>query len=248
MDATSGKLLQSTNRLQHVNGTGTVFAPNPIKTLDNSTAQPFNRSTSPLTYASFTDDGGTDYFTSTFPQVYFPAVLQELQSVPGSPSTVSLTGPSVNVTPNAITRDAPFDFQLAARDPNFVDVMAYYWIDSIARYIQGIIGAGLPDVGTSSLADYMEFAVPGGSYGLCELHQRLGPRVYSSGHGPKWGGLLRHGFGTGVFQHQYPGPLPSGAERLLLRPRRAQLALLGRPIDRSEGEHRDPRGSHRRGC
>jgi Zn-dependent metalloprotease len=110
LDAVTGAILEKQNLLKFVNGKGKVFDPNPVVTLNDTTLED----------------------TSTIPpKAYTEVVLRDLKN------TGFIEGPYVttSTTQNRVKRTA-FDFRFERVDRAFKEVMVYFHIDRVQRYIQ----------------------------------------------------------------------------------------------------------------
>jgi Fungalysin metallopeptidase (M36)/Fungalysin/Thermolysin Propeptide Motif len=112
VDAASGDVLDSFDLLRNINGVGKVFDPNPVAALDDIT----------LTKISPIPDAA-----------YRQVALLELAD------TGYLDGPfvSTGLTIGRVNRP-DFNFEFHKTDRSFREVMVYYHIDSVQRYIQGL--------------------------------------------------------------------------------------------------------------
>ena len=110
LDAGTGEILQKINLLKYINGQGKVFDPTPVATLNDFTL----KDNSPIPA-----------------EAYSVIILKDLEN------SGLLDGPfvSTRITINrAMKPDFKFLFDRA--DRHFKEVMAYYHIDSVQRYIQ----------------------------------------------------------------------------------------------------------------
>jgi Zn-dependent metalloprotease len=110
VDVSTGAIVEKINLLKQVNGQGKVFDPNPVVTLNNTKLE----DNSPIPASA-----------------YIKVALKELQN------TGMLDGPYVTTkaTPNRVKRvDKKFLF--TRKDKGFKEVMVYFHIDRVQRYIQ----------------------------------------------------------------------------------------------------------------
>jgi hypothetical protein len=146
VDALDASLIVAEDRIQHQGvGFARVFDPNPIKTLDNSTAQPFSAGISPRRYGDYPDSGDLDIFTGNpfASRSYFEVIMTDLTVDPVT-LTATLDGPNVRVTPTSLPPFAPvlpntynyrFD-RFSGGGPNgFEEVMAYYHINTFRKFL-----------------------------------------------------------------------------------------------------------------
>ena len=111
-DALTGAIIDKINLVKYVDGSGNVFDPNPVVVLNDTTLN---------------DD-------STIPSsAYSSVVLKDLKN------TGMLEGPFVNTstTQNRVKR-ADFKFVFKREDRAFKEVMVYFHIDRMQRYIQSL--------------------------------------------------------------------------------------------------------------
>jgi Zn-dependent metalloprotease len=111
-DAISGVVIEKMSLLLYANGTGKVFDPNPVVVLNNT---------------KLTDD-------SVIPDsAYTQVVLQDLKN------TGMLDGPFVNTstTRNRVKR-SNLQFNFKREERAFKEVMVYFHIDRVQRYIQSL--------------------------------------------------------------------------------------------------------------
>jgi len=116
IDAVSGEAVLGRNLLKFVDGSGTVFDPNPVTTSGNST---------------LVDKHDRDY----------PALTEELFVRPllGLDGSGRLVGPYVTTAPTkkqAYERDFTYDYTRS--DRGFEQAMVYYHIDACQRYLQSL--------------------------------------------------------------------------------------------------------------
>lgn len=135
-DAGDGAVLQIRDFVYNaVDGHGQVFNPNPVSTLNNTGLTDSNNSSAAVPSGS--------------PTAYVPVSLPELEAPAGGPFL--LKGPYVvlediegpkNILPPPTNTSAP-EFMFTRDSANFEDVMVYYHIDRMQRYIQSL---GFTDV------------------------------------------------------------------------------------------------------
>jgi len=115
-DRNTGSLIEERDMLWTVNGKGKVFIPNPVVTLDRDDLKDL-----------------ADSFQTVFSKAYKTVVLKEVDR------DGFLTGPYVDTgnTENRATSPS-LEFNYARDDERFEEVMAYYHIDSVQRYIQSL--------------------------------------------------------------------------------------------------------------
>jgi Zn-dependent metalloprotease len=114
--AEKGSVVKKRDLSQHVNGTGKVFNPNPVRTQGSVTG--------------LTDNSNRD---ST-------ALTNQLKAVTlqGLDGTGYLKGSYVSIKSKANTFSSTFTYNYTRSQANFEDVMAYYHIDTLQRYIQSL--------------------------------------------------------------------------------------------------------------
>jgi hypothetical protein len=154
VDATSGAILDAQNNVHGLDGTGTVYSYNPIKTLDDDPRTPFSSPTSPRQYDDIQDAVDADIFTNTpDARVYRTgAILDVFPAGVGLQFFNELAGPTVRITgssnvSNAAAPPCPndpicqgngFTLNFKRNDIRFEAVNAYHWITALHRYVQGI--------------------------------------------------------------------------------------------------------------
>ncbi len=116
IDRTDGHIIEERNVLRKAKGKGIVFIPNPVVTLDRD---------------DLFDEVDTEQ--DVFKKAYKTVVLNDLET--GG----YLKGPYVDTTntPNA-AKSSSFEFKFTREDDRFEEVMAYYHIDALQRYIQSL--------------------------------------------------------------------------------------------------------------
>ena len=116
IDQTTGQIIDERNVLWKAEGRGQVFIPNPVVALNRD---------------DLLDQGDKDL--EVFKTAYRKVVLRELEQ--GG----RLKGPYVDTTrtPQG-ARSSSFEFIYARKDDHFEEVMAYYHIDSLQRYVQSL--------------------------------------------------------------------------------------------------------------
>lgn len=126
IDRTSGRILEERNIIRKRNGRGTVFIPNPVAALDRD---------------DLSDRKDRD--GAVFRKAYRTVVLRDLED--GG----RLKGPYADTTrTRRCARSVSGDFRCDRSDYRFEEVMAYYHIDTVQRYIQSLGftgGAGILD-------------------------------------------------------------------------------------------------------
>jgi Fungalysin/Thermolysin Propeptide Motif len=126
VDADNGQILRSRSLINYFDdGTGQVFVPNPVNSLNNNGLTDSNYTTQPN--------------TSRNPNPYYTRTLLDLDPPVGG--KYKLTGPFVTLEEIEDPKHAPptestSTFVYQRGDANFDDVMVYYHIDSMERYIQ----------------------------------------------------------------------------------------------------------------
>lgn len=126
VDGENGDIILVEDRLLRVNGTGSVFLPDPVTTLQDTTLRDADDSEEAIP-----DEG------------YRVVEIRDLQ--PDENNQYTLTGPYVDTSPSEIRaiEDEP-DFLYNRADDRFEEVMAYYHIDCQARYLIELGFNGLP--------------------------------------------------------------------------------------------------------
>lgn len=116
VNASTGSLIKKKDLNQKVTGTGQVFMPNPVETMRGAAGLADNK------------DADTPELTNSLKRVLLP----------GLDGSGKLVGQYVNIYSKANTKDAKNVFNYTRSDDRFEDVMAYYHIDAIQRYIQSL--------------------------------------------------------------------------------------------------------------
>jgi Zn-dependent metalloprotease len=115
--AGDGKIVKNKNLNQHVNGTGKVFLPNPLESAGIT--------------SGFADNNDADS----------AALTGQLQTVTlqGLDGSGYLRGDYVNVTQKKANTYSPtYTYNFTRNSDHFENVMVYYHIDSLQRYIQSL--------------------------------------------------------------------------------------------------------------
>ena len=116
IDANTGKPLHRRNRLRFADGQGRVFNPNPVVALKDFTLMDQDDSADAIPEAAYTD-----------------VILPELDG------SGFLDGPyvSTRLTENR-ANEPTLAFNYLRDDPRFEEVMVYYHVDSVGRYLKGL--------------------------------------------------------------------------------------------------------------
>ncbi len=116
IDRVNGHIIDERNVLRKAIGKGRVFVPNPVVTLDRDDLLDLK-----------------DAEQAVLAPAYKTVQLKDLEA--GG----FLKGPYVDTTKTKnCAQSASFDFQFTRDDERFEEVMAYYHIDSVQRYIQSL--------------------------------------------------------------------------------------------------------------
>ena len=116
IDANTGEPLQQRNLLRFADGRGRVFNPNPVVALKDFTLMDQDDSAGAVPEAAYTD-----------------VILPQLDG------SGFLDGPyvSTRLTPNR-ANEPTLEFNYLRDDPRFEEVMAYYHVDAVGRYLKGL--------------------------------------------------------------------------------------------------------------
>ena len=116
IDANTGEPLQRRNLLRFADGRGRVFNPNPVVALKDFTLMDQGDSADAIPEAAYTD-----------------VILLELDG------SGFLDGPyvSTKLTENRVN-EPTLEFNYLRDDPGFEEVMVYYHIDTVGRYLKGL--------------------------------------------------------------------------------------------------------------
>jgi Zn-dependent metalloprotease len=125
VDAVSGKTLTERTTVKEVNGSGQVFSPNPVVTLQNE---------------SLTDSSNAN--SSAFTNAYKTVTLTQLTS-----GITTLKGAYANNTSSSAVTSSTRAYTYNRSQAGFEQVMGYYSITSAQEYIQSL---GFTDVNNSA--------------------------------------------------------------------------------------------------
>ena len=207
VDAQSGRILQTKDRDQYagVTGTGQVFIPNPVASLNNNA----------ITHTTVPNTNPNPYYTVQLPDLNDPAAGPYGLSGPFA-SVQDIESPSN--TPVSVTGSPNFVFQSSS--DNFGDTMVYYHLDRIQRYIQEL---GFIDVNNRSVsvdsrglvdvcnAHYSPSPVGAGylAFGLCSGSERVAEDAEVIGH--EYGHSLQDNVTNGKYPSSgTPGSMGEG--------------------------------------
>ncbi len=115
VDALNGSSLAVRSLLREIDGTGRVFTPNPVATLQNPTL--------------------TDQDDANYPALAAAYTTVTLRDLDGSGY---LRGPFVDASSKNPAKESSLIFNYTRDDTRFEQVMAYYHIDRVQRYIQSL--------------------------------------------------------------------------------------------------------------
>ena len=184
LDATTGAILDKINLLRNVEGEGRVFDPNPVVTLNDTSLE----------------DNST-----IIDAAYRQVILKDL------PNTGLLDGPFVSTkdTPNRV-KQTDLKFLFKRSDRAFKEVMVYYHIDRVQRYIQEL---GFNNVLNRSISVHID--------GRTDDNSHYSPTTKSLVFGT--GGvddaedaeIILHEYGHAIQDDQVPGFGPSGESRAM---------------------------------
>jgi Zn-dependent metalloprotease len=176
LDSVTGKVLFKINQLKSIDGKGRIFDPNPVVTLNNTQLE--DNSPIPDT-------------------VYKNVLLKDLKN------NGNLDGPHVNTstTTNRINR-SNHEFVFNRNDRAFKEVMVYYHIDRVCRYI--VEELGFDNIMTG-------FSIPVNIDGITEDNSFYSPGQKSLTFGS--GGvddaedadIILHEYGHAILDNQVPG-------------------------------------------
>jgi M6 family metalloprotease-like protein len=197
VDATSGQILQTKNRDQYadVTGTGQVFIPNPVASLNDNT----------ITHTTVPNTNPNPYYTVQLLDLNDPATGPYVLNGPFA-SVQDIESPTN--TPVSVTGTPDFVFQSSS--DSFTDTMVYYHIDRIQRYIQEL---GFVDVNNRTVAvdsrglsdacnaHYSPSPLGAGhlAFGLCNGSERVAEDAE----------VLGHEYGHSVQDNQTVGKYPA---------------------------------------
>jgi len=176
--AEDGKLLKKKDINQHVNGTGKVFHPTPVESLGGTTGLTDN-----------TDKDST-------------ALTAQLKTVTlqGLDGSGYLKGAYATITSKAKTYNSTHTFNFTRSSDSFEDVMAYYHIDNLQRYIQSL---GFTNINNRSIV------VNNGSYTADNSYYSPSTKQLTFGSGgvddAEDAGIIAHEYGHSIQDNQVPG-------------------------------------------
>ncbi|MCP3939632.1 MAG: hypothetical protein GY708_30175 [Actinomycetia bacterium] len=134
VDAATGEVLQTTDLIVDVEGTGAVFDPNPVVTAND----PSLRAPDALGTCGFTP--------STITTVDGERVTRTLRDLDIVDGKAVLDGPYCRIVNLAEPDDlppsqpTPYTFEFSSADPQFDAVNVYFHVDSIQRYLRDELG------------------------------------------------------------------------------------------------------------
>jgi len=176
--AETGKVLKSKNVNQHATGTGKVFAPNPIESQGSTTG--------------LTDNNDADYAALT--------AQMKTVSLLGLDGSGYLKGQYATIMSRAKTYSASLTFNYGRNSDSFEDVMAYYHIDTLQRYIQSL---GITNVNNRSIV------VNNGKYTADNSYYSPSTKELTFGSGgvddAEDAGIIAHEYGHSIQDNQVPG-------------------------------------------
>ncbi|OLY91821.1 Zn-dependent metalloprotease [Cnuella takakiae] len=184
IDALTGAILDKVDLLKYIDGRGRVFDPNPVAALNDTTLED----------------------NSKIPDAaYLEVTLKDLKN------TGMLEGPFVttSTTPNRVKR-ADFTFLFKREDRAFKEVMVYYHIDRVQRYIQEL---GFNNVLNKPIEVHID--------GRNDDNSHYSPATKSLTFGT--GGvddaedaeIILHEYGHAILDNQVPGFGPDGEARAM---------------------------------
>lgn len=177
VDAISGKPIATRSLLREVEGTGQVFTPNPVATLQDSTLR---------------DQDDTNY--AALAAAYRTVTLHDLDG------SGYLRGPYVDASSKNSAKEPSFVFNYTRDDVRFEQVMAYYHIDRTQRYIQSL---GFSNVNNrQQTVKVSTFSYDNSYYNPSNGAISLGRGGVDDGED---GDVIVHEYGHSVQDNQVPG-------------------------------------------
>lgn len=196
IDALSGEEIKRVNQARHVDGSGTIWTPNPVNVLATE---------------NLYDLGDADQ--TVFDDAYEQVILRDLDPPVGG--SYYLSGPWVKISdeespqsgiPSAVSADS---FQTTRENDLFEAVMAYYHIDNSQRHLQSLGFTG--DKGVAA------FPIPVDPHGLGgddNSHYLPGAKRLAFGDGnvddAEDADVVVHEYGHAIQDNQVPGWSGSG--------------------------------------
>jgi Zn-dependent metalloprotease len=177
VDAANGKALAVRDLLRRADGTGQVFAPNPVATLRDPT---------------LTDQDDTNY--PALAAAYRTVTLQGLDG------SGYLRGPYVDASSKNAAKEPSLRFVYTRDDMRFEQVMAYYHLDRVQRYIQSL---GFSNVNNrQQRVKVSTFSYDNSYYNPSNLEISLGRGGVDDGEDAD---VIVHEYGHSIQDNQVPG-------------------------------------------
>ncbi|MFC7371440.1 M36 family metallopeptidase [Fictibacillus iocasae] len=176
--AGTGKVLKKKDLNQKVTGSGQVFLPNPIESQGSKTG--------------LTD--GNDADSAALTAQLKPVSLQGLNG------TGKLEGQYVNIYSKSRTTSASHVFNYTRSDDRFEDVMVYYHIDTLQRYIQSL---GFSNINNRSIkANVNTYRQDNSFYSPSTKELTFGIGGVDDAEDS---GIIAHEYGHSIQDNQVPG-------------------------------------------
>ncbi len=191
IDAISGVEISRRNRARNVDGTGTIWTPNPVNVLETE---------------NLTDRDDADH--AEFDDAYISVTLSDLEPPVGG--RYFLTGPWVTITDHESPNSGvpwvtdPDSFRTTREDDLFEAVMVYYHIDQSQRYLRS-----LGFTGDKGVVAFSIHADPHGLGGDDNSHYILFDKSLAFGDGgvddAEDADVIVHEYGHAIQDDQVPG-------------------------------------------
>ncbi|SFE33966.1 Zn-dependent metalloprotease [Bacillus sp. OV194] len=176
--AGNGRLIEKKDLNQKATGSGQVFLPNPVESSGSA--------------AGLADNNDADS----------PALNAQLKNVQllGLDGTGKLAGQYVAINSKARTKSSTLTFNYTRSDNQFEDVMAYYHIDTLQRYIQSL---GFTNINNRSItANVNTYKQDNSFYSPTKKDLTFGSGGVDDAEDA---GVIAHEYGHSIQDNQVPG-------------------------------------------